>query len=198
MPKVSEPPLTGRLVLIPFSPRPLVRAAPATPASPRAPKAAAPAPSATPPARNDRRSNDCVIATPQRFRLLRVLRLRRGTTGGRLQLRDCMRAAADWGLAWGYGNLGVEDQRARATATREATSDDCSRRPGARCEGVHIRRQGTGGDDVGGGSGQGQGRPLRRAGRVHARRARITTSPASCCVPRSCTPRAWTRWSASR
>ena len=62
MPKVSEPPLTGLAVEIPFSPGPLVWFAPASPSSP--PRIAAPAPSASPPAMNDRRSKDCVIANP--------------------------------------------------------------------------------------------------------------------------------------
>ena len=65
MPNVSEPPRFGLAVEIPLRPGPLVPAAPATPASPRAPATAAPAPSTSPPARNDRRSYDCVITTPQ-------------------------------------------------------------------------------------------------------------------------------------
>src|SRR5450631_3881619 len=63
MPKVSEPPRFGLALEIPFLPGPLVCAASVTP--PKAPSMAALAPSASPPARNDRRSTDCVIATPQ-------------------------------------------------------------------------------------------------------------------------------------
>src|ERR1700722_13480092 len=63
MPMVTEPPRFGFALDIPFSPTPLVWAAPASPSRP--PTKAAPAPSASPPAMNDRRSKDCVIANPQ-------------------------------------------------------------------------------------------------------------------------------------
>src|SRR5271155_3688006 len=95
MPKVSDPPLTGLAVEIPFRPGPLVCEAPASPL--RAPAMAAPAPSASPPAKSDRRSKECVMAKPPESRSPLPTALSRR----RLQLRDRLRVAGDWGVAGG-------------------------------------------------------------------------------------------------
>src|SRR5580700_4553682 len=109
MPKVTEPPIFGFFVLMPLRPGPLVTLAPARP-SPNVPARAAPAPSASPPARNDRRSNPCDIATPQKVSIPHDYGLPAppwgATAAGYNSVTDCGGHAPIW-----QPDVGTVDQR---------------------------------------------------------------------------------------